>query len=161
MIMVVLSIGLRFWQEQKNNIAVTELVKLVEDSVTVIRNGKEVDIPKSDLVPGDIVRLGGGHVVPADVLLVDTAGLYANQSMLTGENMSVLKSLSDGKVEPSSILEAKNICFSGTIIVSSSANALVVATGDGNPLLLYRLMSRHLHRLPIPKSCSKTRRNRV
>jgi Mg2+-importing ATPase len=137
MIMVILSIGLRFWQERKNNIAVTELVKLVEDNVRVVRNGMEVEVAKTELVPGDIVRLSGGDVVPADVVLVDTAGLYVNQSMLTGENMPVLKGLSDGAVEPHSILEATNICFSGTMVVGSSANALVVATGDGTFLPHY------------------------
>ena len=133
MIMVILSIGLRFWQERKNNSAVTELVKLVEDNVRVIRNAMEVEVPKTELMPGDIVRLSGGDVVPADVVLVETAGLYVNQSMLTGENMPVLKGLSEEPVLTHSILEAKNICFSGTMVVGSSAKALVVATGDGTP----------------------------
>lgn len=162
MIMVILSIGLRFWQERKNNIAVTELVKLVEDNVVVIRSGVEVDVPKTELVPGDIVRLRGGDVVPADVVLIETVGLYVNQSMLTGENMPVLKGLTDKPVASYSILEADNICFSGTMVVGSSAKALVVATGDGTAFFpISKLTDSHLYWLSIPKSRSKTRTNRI
>lgn len=163
MMMVTLSIALRFWQERKNNIAVTELVKLVEDNVSVIRNGMEMDVSKTELVPGDIVILRGGDVVPADVVLVETVGLYVNQSMLTGENMPVLKGLSDETVVSHSILEAKNICFSGTMVVGSSAKALVVATGDGPPRQSQKrkLTSSNLHRLPLPKSRAETLGNGI
>ena len=135
-LMILLSIGLRFWQERKNNVAVNDLIKFVEDMVLVIRNGSQAQLPTVDLVPGDIVRLTGGDVVPADVILVDTSGLYVSQSMLTGESQPVLKQIMKEVVAPHSVLEASNICFSGSTVVSGSAIALVVATGDHNPLFI-------------------------
>jgi Mg2+-importing ATPase len=138
MVMVLLSIGLRFWQELKNSIAVTELTKLVNDTVHVVRNGMQVQLSKTGLLPGDIVRLSGGDVVPADVLLVSTSGLYVSQSMLTGENLPVLKQITDGATLPQSILDSLNICFSGSTIASGSATALVVATGDSNSTVYHQ-----------------------
>jgi Mg2+-importing ATPase len=131
-VMVILSVGLKFWQEMKNNVAMNELMKLVQDNVNVIRDGAEIEISKHSIVPGDIVRLRGGDIVPADAILVDTSGLYVSQSTLTGESAPVLKQTTDDKdVAPHSIFDSMKICFAGTTIASGSATALVVATGDG------------------------------
>lgn len=131
MAMVSLSVGLRFWQELKNNVAMNELAMLVHDDVVVIRSGTEVAVPKSAIVVGDVIRLGGGEVVPADAILIDTSGLYISQSTLTGETTPVLKQMTDEIVTPESALDSTKICFSGTTITSGSAIALVIATGDG------------------------------
>ena len=88
-------------------------------------------LPKSSIVVGDVIRLVGGEIVPADVILIDTSGLYISQSTLTGESTPVLKQLTDEIVTPDSVLESSKICFSGTTITSGSAIALVVAAGDG------------------------------
>jgi len=138
MVMVSLSIGLRFWQELKNSIALAELTKLVHDAVFVVRNGLQIELSKKELLPGDVVRLSGGDIVPADVVLVATSGLYVSQSMLTGENLPVLKQITDGATLPQSILDSPNICFSGSTIASGSATALVVATGDSNGTIYQR-----------------------
>jgi P-type Mg2+ transporter len=130
MVMVTLAISLRFWQELKNAIAVTELTKLVHDTVHVVRNGLSIQISKTELLPGDIIRLSGGDIVPADAALVSTSGLYVGQSMLTGESLPVMKQLTDDATLPQSILDSANICFSGSTITSGSATAMVVATGD-------------------------------
>lgn len=111
-----------------------ELILLVHDNVKVIRNGIESEVSKTLIVPGDVIRLCGGDMVPADVKLVDTSGLYVSQSSLTGENTPVLKQLGedqDEPIEPQSVLESMNICFAGTTVASGSATAVVVATGDG------------------------------
>jgi P-type Mg2+ transporter len=131
MVMISLSIGLRFWQEQKNSIALNVLIQRVEDKARVIRNGNEIEVSKTELIPGDIVRLSGGDVIPADVILIITSGLYISQSSLTGENIPVLKQLTGTPISSTSILEASNICFSGSTVASGSATVLVVATGDG------------------------------
>jgi P-type Mg2+ transporter len=131
MVMVCLSVGLRFWQELKNNVAMNELAMLVHDNVIVTRGGIEVEVPKSSIVVGDIIRLVGGEIVPADVILVDTSGLYISQSTLTGESAPVLKQMTDEIITTQSIFESPKICFSGTTITSGSAIALVIATGDG------------------------------
>ena len=131
MVMVFLSVGLRFWQELKNNVAMNELAMLVHDNVIVIRSGIEVEVPKSSIVVGDIIRLVGGEIVPADIILIDTSGLYISQSTLTGESAPVLKQMTDENITPESVLESPKICFSGTTITSGCAIALVIATGDG------------------------------
>jgi Mg2+-importing ATPase len=136
MIMVIISVGIRFWQELKSNVAMNELVTLVHDDVFVIRETIDKKIPKSNLVVGDLVRLGGGDMVPADVLLIDTAGLYISQSTLTGEGLPVLKQLTDDSgsqpiATAGSILECPRICFAGTSITSGNGIGIVVATGDG------------------------------
>jgi len=133
--MVLLSIGLRFWQELKNSIAVVELTKLVGDNVIALRKGTEIQLSKTEILPGDIVRLSGGDIVPADMVLVNTSGLYVSQSILTGETMPVLKQMTEDLSAPNCILDSPKICFSGSIIVSGSATGLVVATGDSNTLL--------------------------
>jgi P-type Mg2+ transporter len=130
MAMVFLSVALRFWQEHKNVRALNELVMLIHDNVQIVRDGVRSEVPKSDIVPGDLIVLSGGEIVAADVVLVDTSGLYVSQSTLTGETLPVLKQLSSAQVEPDSIFEASNVCFAGTNVASGSATGLVVATGD-------------------------------
>jgi P-type Mg2+ transporter len=134
MIMVILSVCVRFWQELKNNVAMNELITLIHDDVSVIRETIEKRVAKSTLVVGDLVHLGGGDMVPADVLLVDTAGLYVSQSTLTGEGLPVLKQLTDEVATAASILECPRICFAGTSITSGNAIGIVVASGDGTNL---------------------------
>ena len=135
MAMVVLSVGLRFWQELKNVRALNELVLLIQDNVQVLRDGVRSDVPKSSIVPGDLVILSGGDIVAADVVLIDTSGLYVSQSTLTGETLPVLKQLSSITVDAESIFEAPNVCFAGTNVVSGSGVGLVIATGDSTSSL--------------------------
>jgi P-type Mg2+ transporter len=151
MIMVFISVGLRFWQEMKSNVAVNQLLRLVEDNVHVIRNGIISQVSKSFLVPGDIIQLRGGDVVPADVILVDTHGLYLSQSALTGETMPVMKQLLGQleTVESHSILDASNICFTGSTVVNGSALALVVAIGDSIFPINLKINNRYIHWLFI------------
>jgi len=160
-IMISISVGLRFWQELKNNVAMNGLITLVHDNVHVMRNNDVVEIPKADLVPGDIIKLSGGDIIPADLVLIDTTGLYVSQSTLTGETSPVLKQFVDATYAPESILECPNICFAGTTVTSGAATALVIATGDGIFLLTIRLMYSHLHRLSLTKSQPETRNQRI
>jgi P-type Mg2+ transporter len=152
MVMVVFSVGLRFWQERRNNVAMNELIKLVDDHVVVVRNGIELQIPRPQIIPGDIVRLSGGDVVPADVVLASTSGLYVSQSSLTGENLPVLKQFSDYPADPQSILESSNICFAGSTVTSGSAAVLVVATGDSMFRRLGKVDHRYIYWLIIEES---------
>ena len=160
MVMVALSVGLRFWQESKNNVAMNELIKLVHDDVSVVRNGRDIEVPTAEIVPGDIVRLSGGDVIPADIVIIHTSGIYVSQSTLTGENLPILKQMTNIPIDPHSILEAINICFTGTTVVSGAATGLVVATGDGM-LLLFHLQPmtnhRHVPRISFENSHPKAR----
>jgi magnesium-transporting ATPase (P-type) len=76
--MITLSIGLRLWQERKNSIALNILIQRVEDEARVIRNGNDSEVLKFELVPSDIVQLRGGDITPADVVLINTSGLYVS-----------------------------------------------------------------------------------
>ena len=129
--MVLLSAMLRFVQEFRSNQAAEKLKSMVTTTATVIRaeGKKEVDIKK--LVPGDIIQLSAGDMIPADVRILQSKDLFVSQSMLTGEAIPVEKTetaaISEGRQSP---LELNNVCFMGTNIVSGTAIAVVVNTGE-------------------------------
>ncbi len=126
--MIFLSTGLAFLQEYKSNKAAEKLRQLVSIKVTVLRENLEQDIPLSELVPGDLVKLSAGDLIPADLRLLSTNDLFVNQSSLTGEAMPVEKvaSSSDAK----SVFELPNICFMGSHVVSGLGLAVVVHTAS-------------------------------
>ncbi len=143
--MVLVSAGMRFITEFRSHQAAEALKKIVSTTATVSRclynklEQKE-EIPFKFLVPGDIIYLAAGDLVPADVRLLTAKDLFVNQAVLTGESLPTEKSekLSEfvQKVAPPSTthlinpLELPNICFMGTNVVSGKAKAVVVATGS-------------------------------
>jgi len=129
--MVMLSAMLRFVQEFRSNQAAEKLKSMVKTTATVIRaEGKsEIDIKK--LVPGDIIQLSAGDMIPADVRILQSKDLFVSQSMLTGEAIPVEKTehaIPDAAKQ--SPLELTNVCFMGTNVVSGTAIATVVNTGE-------------------------------
>jgi Mg2+-importing ATPase len=143
--MVTLSGLLRFWQEFRTNKAAQALKSMVRTTATVLRREsaqqaplkQEVDI--ATLVPGDIIYLSAGDLVPADVRLLDSRDLFISQAILTGESLPVEKydvtghvtSKSSGASEQgTSLLELGSVCLMGTNVSSGSAKAVVVATGS-------------------------------
>jgi P-type Mg2+ transporter len=151
-VMVLISTSLRFWQEMKAIIATETLKKIVHSKVTVTRypdNGttfksKRIDIPVEGIVPGDIVNLSAGDMIPGDLRLLKTKDLFISQSAMTGEALPVEKhndlnlfcpdDYSDSKVgdknNKSSILDIKNMCYMGTTVVSGIATGVVLTTGN-------------------------------
>ena len=142
--MVTLSGLLRFWQEFRTNKAVQALKSMVRTTATVLRREsvqqapqkQEVDI--TSLVPGDIIYLSAGDLVPADVRLLDSRDLFISQAILTGESLPVEKYDVTGHVaskqasasdKDASLLELGSVCLMGTNVSSGSAKAVVVATG--------------------------------
>ncbi len=133
-VMVVLSIGLAFLQEHRSNQAAAKLRAMVKTRVSVRRRAGASpsaarDIPIDQLVPGDIVLLAAGDLVPADIRLLSSKTLHINQSALTGEAMPVDKSDAappEGKDDP---FEFENICFMGSNVISGSATGVVLLTG--------------------------------
>ncbi len=130
-VMVLLSSFLRFIQEFRSNAAAEKLKSLVTTTATVFREGtgkSEIDIKQ--LVPGDIIYLSAGDMMPADMRIMQSKDLFVSQAMLTGEAMPVEKK---EQVIPDafskSVLELENICFMGTNVVSGTAAAVVVNTG--------------------------------
>lgn len=128
--MMVLSIILRFIQEIKADKAAQKLKNMVHTTVSVLRQGRIMDIPLRRVVKGDLVRLSAGDMVPADVRLLESRDLFVNQSALTGESMPVEKHAAALTELPANPLELNNICYLGTNVVTGTAEALVLATGS-------------------------------
>jgi P-type Mg2+ transporter len=135
-IMVVLSIGLSFIQEHRSSEAAAQLANMVKIHATVRRPGMPgadaegyAEIGLDELVPGDIVRLSAGDMIPADVRLLNAKDLYVNQSALTGESMPQEKSALAQQGAMDEMFALQNICFMGSNVISGFATALVVHTG--------------------------------
>ncbi|WP_315764493.1 MULTISPECIES: magnesium-translocating P-type ATPase [unclassified Bradyrhizobium] len=132
--MVLLSTLLRFWQEFRSNQAAEELKAMVSSTTAVLRAGmpRPQEMPISALVPGDIVHLSAGDMVPADVRLLSAKDLFVSQAMLTGESLPLEKYplLPSPRNLARSPLELETASFMGTNVVSGTATAVVVATGD-------------------------------
>ncbi len=129
LIFVVINVLLGFFQEAKAHRAVSILKKYLPLKVLVKRDEKEEFIEKKELVPGDIVLLKAGNIVPADSRVLKTENLLADESILTGESVSASKISQSLEKKAGEIFEAKNILFSGTSIISGEAEGVVIATG--------------------------------
>ncbi|MEK8127710.1 magnesium-translocating P-type ATPase [Paenibacillus filicis] len=138
--MVSVSIIITFTQEFRSARTADRLKAMVKTTSSVIRKGERREIDMELLVPGDIIHLSAGDMVPADVRLLVSKDLFVGESALTGEAMPVEKvdSLPRGALklvrkQPNksvNALELNNMCYMGTNIVSGTATAVVVATGS-------------------------------
>ena len=128
-VMVVLGVVLRFVQEYRANVAAEKLRAMLNVTATVLRDGIEQEIPISQIVPGDIIKLSAGDMIPADIRILSCKDLFVVQSSLTGESLPVEKydTIVDNTNMP--VLEYPNLCFLGTSVESGSATAIVIATG--------------------------------
>src|SRR5450759_1597289 len=136
--MVLLSTLLRFWQEFRSNKAAEELKAMVSSTTAVLRAGmlRPQETPISTLVPGDIVYLSAGDMIPADVRLLAAKDLFVSQAMLTGESIPLEKhAVPPNKTiktadASQSVMDRATACLMGTTVVSGTAIAVVAATGD-------------------------------
>ncbi len=151
--MITLSVGLRFWQEMKSQVQAESLRKLVHTEVTVLRtenagvdrkpnalNRLASDIPTRELVPGDVVLLSAGDMIPADLRLLESRDLFVTQSALTGEAMTVEKYEPERRLPrreavppdglPVEVLDSPHLLFMGSSIVSGTGKAVILATGN-------------------------------
>jgi len=129
-VMVILGIVLRFVQEMRADHAAEKLKAMVSNTATVVRAGKESEVALKKLVPGDIIHLAAGDMVPADVRLLSTKDLFLNQSALTGESLPVEKKAGAISADFNNPLELQNTCFHGSSVVSGAATAVVIHTGN-------------------------------
>ena len=131
-ILIIASTLLDFVEEFRSNKAAEKLKELVATTCTVIRDKKEVTIPIKEVTIGDIVKLSAGSMIPADLRIIESKDLYVGQSALTGESDAVRK-LTNSEISPDdldSISDIDTICFMGTNVISGSATAVVIKTGD-------------------------------
>ena len=128
-VMVILGVVLRFYQEMRADNAAEKLQAMVSNTATVLRNDKEEEEPLKQLVPGDIIRLAAGDMVPADVRVVAAKDLFLNQVALTGEALPVEKHAAVAQAAIQNPLELPNVCFLGSNVESGSATAVVLQTG--------------------------------
>ena len=132
LILIIVSTFLEFFEVYRSNKAAEKLKNLVSAKSHVLRNGREVKIPSSDITIGDVVLFNAGDLIPADVRIIEASDLFINQSSLTGESDSVKKvaeSEQKGKIED--ITDLDTICFMGTNVVSGSGKGVVFRIGDG------------------------------
>ena len=115
--MVVLSVVLAYVQEHRSSKAVEKLNAMVQTNSLVIRDGKECDIPIAEIVPGDIVILQAGALIPADLRLISAKDFFVSQSSLTGESMPVEKHAEPADITGRGVIELQNACFQGSNVV--------------------------------------------
>lgn len=141
--MVVLSTLLRFWQETRSNQAADALKAMVSNTATVLRradlaqdmaqgNGKQrcLELPIRQLVPGDLIVLSAGDMIPADCRVLNAKDLFVSQAAMTGESMPVEKFARLQEADTGNPLDLENILFMGTNVVSGAATGVILATGN-------------------------------
>jgi Mg2+-importing ATPase len=132
LVMVLVSVALKFVQEYRSNNAARRLKDMVETTATVERDGVNAEIDIHDIVPGDIIHLSAGDMIPADCRIIRAKDLFVVQSALTGESLPVEKkadALDSEQTDKCPVIELPNICFMGTNVISGTAVAVVVNTG--------------------------------
>ena len=140
-VIVVMSVSLDFVQAYRAGRAAEQLALKVAVTATVLRDGHPRELPVTELVPGDVVMLSAGNLVPADAKLLEADDFFVNQAQLTGEPFPVEKkagSPQDARPEPASAaawaLEAGDAIFMGSSVVSGSARVQIGRTGSATAL---------------------------
>lgn len=126
MLFIVLNSALGFYQEFKSEQTVKLLKKYLTAKIKTIRDGEEVNIEVTKLVPGDIICLEPGDIVPADARLIESYNLSLDESILTGESVPAVKT---SDIFTSSKESHNNCVLSGTTVVSGNAKAIIISTG--------------------------------
>ena len=125
---IIISATISFVQEEKSNNAAKKLQGMISTKLDVIRNEVETEVDIEELVPGDIVKLASGDMIPGDVRFIETKDLFIDQSQLTGESNPVEKfTTTETNV---GVTDLANIGFMGSNIVSGSAKAIILTTGE-------------------------------
>ena len=117
-----------FKEQTKSDNAAKKLKKMISNQMEVIRDGNEMTVDIENVVPGDIVKLSSGDMIPGDVRFIETKDLFIDQAALTGESNPVEKFAELKEYE--TITDISNIGFMGTNIVSGSSKAIVLTTGN-------------------------------
>jgi len=146
-VIISLSVLIDVVQEGRAEAAAAKLRESVALRVSVLRDGKALDLPAAELVPGDVVLLAAGDLVPADCRLIRSKDLFVNEALLTGEPYPVEKSAAAAGVTEAEAGTPDNGVFMGSSVVSGTAAALVVATGQSTR---FGAIASELEREPPP-----------
>lgn len=125
--MIVIGTVIRYVQENRSERAVDALRQLVRAQATVVRQGADHFIPVEDIVPGDIIRLSAGDLIPADVHLIESDDLHVDEHILTGESVPAEKSACG--VANANPLDDRRLCFSGSTVQTGYAVAVATSVG--------------------------------
>jgi Mg2+-importing ATPase len=128
--MVAISSTVSFIQSQRSSNAAAKLASMISNTATVYRDGEAKEVPMHELVPGDVVKLSAGDMIPADIRLISTKHLFVAQAALTGESVPVEKKAGAQVSEKDSLTDMRNLAFMGTNVVSGFGTAVVLATGN-------------------------------
>ena len=128
LLIVCINTALGFWQEVKALTSIEALKKMTESKILVIRDAAETTLPSSQIVPGDIIILQEGDIVPADLRLLKVESLSIDESVLTGESVPVAKEAAITLPERTLPYELDNMALSGTVVVKGKATAVAVYT---------------------------------
>lgn len=128
LLIVLVSGLLGFWQEYGASNAVEKLLSIVQIKTSAMRDGIAKEIPVEKIVPGDIVVLNAGDIIPGDCLIQESKDLFIDEAMLTGETFPVEKMVTELPVE-TLLSQRTNALWMGTHVVSGSATVLIVHTG--------------------------------
>jgi Mg2+-importing ATPase len=126
---VVINVILGFFQETKVLKTVSLLKEYIPFTARVLRDGNEKIIDRKFLVPGDIILVEVGDIIPADIRIKKAKNFLVDESVLTGESFPVAKIIEKLEREAKEIFDAKNLAFTGTTVVSGEAEGVVVETG--------------------------------
>ena len=126
---VCLGTAINFVQTYRSQRAIERLRDQVAPTATVLRDGTWREIRRVDIVPGDVIRLSAGDLIPADARLIESRDLYVQQGALTGESMAAEKEAAEDSGESLTGPDACNLIFLGSSVITGTATAIVLATG--------------------------------
>jgi Mg2+-importing ATPase len=129
-LMAIMSVLLSFFQEHRAGKEAEKLREMVQATTTVYRNGKSKELPIREIVPGDIVDLFAGDMIPADLRIISSKDLFLNQASLTGESFPVEKTANPIKTKSNSATDLTNIVFMGSSVVSGTGLGVAIRTGQ-------------------------------
>jgi Ca2+-transporting ATPase len=157
LVIVILNAAVGVFQEYRAERALEALRSLVVQTAQVRRSNRTLTIPARELVPGDIVLLGAGSAVPADLRLIEVQELAADESALTGESETVAKQVDSLQVQDLPLGDRRNIAYSGSLITRGRGAGIVITTGVDTELgqIAEMLRSLPVTRTPLQQRLAK------
>ena len=129
LVMVLLGVSINFVQTYRSQQAINKLREKVTPTATVLRDGTWQEINRREVVPGDLVRIGAGDLIPGDGRLIESRDLYVQQAALTGESLPAEKDARAGKGDAAGSADSPDLVFLGTSVVSGTGTAVILQTG--------------------------------